>query len=132
MRALRIELVVSEADAGSVLADLSGRVHSVNYKVVEDVPWEKNKPRAKPKRKQQNQGKKINKDKTSTQVVLDTIAEHRGKAGSLEIRNALSTNKFSVAGTSSTLDRLCKQKLIRRVAGTKGKGSMYEKVGYEK
>jgi hypothetical protein len=44
MRHLKITFTTDEAKAGSILADLSGKVSSLDFEVVEQLPFYRNKP----------------------------------------------------------------------------------------
>lgn len=44
MRNLKISFVANEDKAGSILADLAGKVSNLDFEVVEEVPFHRNKP----------------------------------------------------------------------------------------
>lgn len=45
MRNLKISFIANEDKAGSILADLAGKVSNLDFEVVEEVPFHRNKPR---------------------------------------------------------------------------------------
>jgi hypothetical protein len=91
MRKMWIKIITDEAKVGGLLADLSGKVDALDYGVIEDVPYNKNKTRVSKKLKKQLY------EKTGRQVILSALLSAPGHtANSTHMRAA-----FTKAGRPS-------------------------------
>jgi hypothetical protein len=119
MRNLKISFTVDEAKAGSILADLSDRVSSVDYEVEEEVPFHRNVPRpaangykAPPSRASKSM------DRTPIPDIFKAELAARKKAKKpltvLAIKQVLQANKYKPSSHSYALIVLQKLGLIKK------------------
>lgn len=117
MRCLRITFVVSEDVAGSLLADLAGRVSQLDFEVEEPVPQTKNAPA----KKRVVKRARANSKPTMQGSAIPKMCQDSGLLGGktldvVQMRKVLADNGLSPTSYSHALILLQNRGLIKKTA----------------
>jgi hypothetical protein len=107
MRTLRISFTVDEGLAGSILADLGDRVQHVEYHVIEEVPYNKNRPKA--------NGVDTNAPATTVSSVILDVFKDKLKHSRQDLITAISKAGYAEKSLESAFYKLRKDKKVKRV-----------------
>jgi len=114
MRHLRITFTTGEDKAGSILADLADKVSNLDFAVVEEVPFHRNKPAP-----AKQDGRKNNRRGTS--VIPEIFAKTVAKKGDIvtvkQIKAMLAAHNMAPGSYSHAINTLRNARKIKAGVG---------------